>query len=88
VNFAIIACLIQLAILLLKETRLASLLNTFFVIALLWGLASTEQIMHPPSPILNSDAQLIQIFFLVLLAFCLLAGITLSSLLRIVQTES
>jgi hypothetical protein len=86
-NFAMIGGLIQLGILLLKDARLGSFLNLFFVLSLGWSLARTEQVMHPPSPILNSEAQLIQIFFLVLLAVCLFAGIILSTLLRAFQTE-
>jgi hypothetical protein len=41
---------------------------------LLLALATTANVMHPPSPILNSDAARIQLFFLGLLALTLLAA--------------
>lgn len=87
-DFALIASLFQFAILLFKDERLGSALNIFFILALSWSLAQTEQVMHPPSPILNSDAQLIRLFFIALLGLCLLSGYMLTNLLHTLQTES
>jgi hypothetical protein len=41
---------------------------------LLLALRSTENVMHPPSPILNSDAWRIQLYFTLMLALTLLAA--------------
>jgi hypothetical protein len=74
VDFAIAGILIQVALLLLRDVRWGSLLNTLFFSALWITLRTTEQVMHPPSPILTSDSVPIRLFFLVLVGLCVLAA--------------
>ena len=42
--------------------------------ALFIALRFTQNVMHPPSPILNSEAPRIQLYFVVLFALTLLAA--------------
>jgi hypothetical protein len=66
--------MIQVALILLKDARWGSVLNTLFFSALWITLRSAEQVMHPPSPILTSDSITIRLFFFLLLGLCLLAA--------------
>ena len=73
IDFAVIGILLQLAILILKKPRYTSLINMGYFAALWFSLARTEQVMHPPSPILSSNSLEIQFFFFTLLALCVFA---------------
>jgi len=73
IDFAVIGILLQLAILILKKPRCTSLINMGYFAALWFSLARTEQVMHPPSPILSSNSLEIQFFFFTLLGLCVLA---------------
>jgi len=77
-DFAIVAVLIQISILIMKNSRVGSMLNTIYFLILILRLSQTEQVMHPPSPILSSDSLIIRAFFFILLFCCLLAGYLLS----------
>ena len=70
IDFAVIGILIQLAILILKKPRYTSLINMGYFATLWFSLARTEQVMHPPSPILSSNSVEIQFFFFTLLGLC------------------
>jgi hypothetical protein len=72
--FAVSGLLLQIGVTLLEDPAWASAANLLFFAALLLGLANTENVMHPPSPILNSNAQRIQIYFGMLFALTLLAA--------------
>ncbi len=72
--FAVSGLLLQLGITLLENPAWASLANIVFIIVLLIALQAAENVMHPPSPILNSDAPRIQAYFSVLLTLMLLAA--------------
>jgi len=74
--------LLQLAILILKKPRYASLINMGYFAALWFSLTRTEQVMHPPSPILSSNSLEIQFFFITLVGLCVLALWGLSQWLR------
>ena len=69
--FAISGLLLQAGLRLADNPRLTSSINLFFSIALVIALQSTPNVLHPASPIVNSDAWRIQFFFLglVLLTF-------------------
>lgn len=86
-DFALIALLLQAAILLLHIPFMTGLLNVGYAGSLLWSLSRAEQVMHPPSPIASSDSSLIQIYFAGLVLLCLLTGWSLSRLLLNLQTE-
>ena len=73
IDFAVIGILLQLAILILRNPRYASLINMGYFAALWFSLTRTEQVMHPPSPILSSNSLEIQFFFFTLLGLCVIA---------------
>ena len=72
--FAVSGLLLQVGLALLDRPAWTSAANLAYVVVLLLALANTGNVMHPPSPILNSDAERIQLFFLALLALTLLAA--------------
>jgi hypothetical protein len=72
--FAIGGLILQVGVSLLDDPVWASASNIVFAGVLLMALQSTEQVMHPASPIFGSDAWRIQLFFLTLLALTLLAA--------------
>ncbi|NUM47259.1 MAG: hypothetical protein HUU38_21370 [Anaerolineales bacterium] len=65
---------LQIGLTLLEDPRWASGANLLYAATLFLALQNAEQVMHPPSPILTSDAWRIQIFFGGLTALTLLAG--------------
>jgi hypothetical protein len=74
VVFAITGLLLQLGVTLLEDPLWASAGNLFFLVALALTLNRTQNVMHPPAPILNSDAARIQLFFAGLLLLTLFAA--------------
>jgi len=74
VIFAITGLLLQVGVTLLEDPAWASAANVGFVLALFLALQTTENVMHPPAPILNSNAPGIQSFFAGLLILMLLAA--------------
>jgi hypothetical protein len=72
--FAIGGLILQVGISLLDDPIWASISNIIFASMLFVSLQSTEQVMHPASPIFGSDAWRIQLFFLILIALTLLAA--------------
>lgn len=74
--FSIGGLIMQIGATLLENPRWASAANILFAAVLLLALQNAEQVMHPPSPILNSDAWRIQLFF---------GGLTLLTLLAASQ---
>lgn len=78
VDFAIIALLLQTAILIWRRPAYASVLNIAYLGALLFALGRADQVMHPASPILASNSLAIQFFFLLLVAICMISAWQLS----------
>jgi hypothetical protein len=74
VIFSVTGLLLQVGVTLLEDPAWASSGNLLFVAALFFALRTTENVMHPPAPILNSDAPLIQGFFAAMLVLTLLAA--------------
>lgn len=72
--FAITGILLQTGLSLADRPRLTSALNLGYFIALMVALQQTTNVMHPSSPILNSDAWRIQLFFFGLVMLTLLAA--------------
>jgi len=72
--FAIGGLLLQIGLTLLEKPVWASGFNLAFVIALFAVLQATENVMHPPAPVLDSDARRIQLFFMGLNILTLLAA--------------
>jgi hypothetical protein len=72
--FAVVGLLIQGGVTLLEKPAWAAALNILYVALLIVTLVNTPNIMHPPSPILNSDARRIQIYFAALCGVTFLAA--------------
>lgn len=82
VIFAVGGIFIQIGITLLTKPVWASIGNLAFMILLGFAVTNTPNVMHPNSPILESDAFRIQIFFFSLLAATLLLASTIAVLWR------
>ncbi len=82
VVFAIGGLLLQMGVALLGRPAWASLANLVYVTLLIWVLWNTPNVMHPPSPILNSEAQRIQLYFFGLVGLTLLLAGQTANLLR------
>ena len=74
--FSIGGLILQIGVTLLEDPRWASAANILYAMALFLALQQAEQVMHPPSPILDSGAWRIQLFF---------GGLTLLTLLAASQ---
>lgn len=74
VIFTVGGLLLQTGIALLGRPFWASAGNLAYGLVLFLSLSLTENVMHPPSPILDSNALRIQIFFLGLFILTLLAA--------------
>jgi hypothetical protein len=86
-DFAIIGVLLQAAILIIGKPRVSSALNLSFFLALAISLSQTEQVMHPPSPIMTSNSLLIRGYFLGLLLVALASGASLTLWILDLQTD-
>jgi hypothetical protein len=74
ITFALGGLALQLGLLMVQRTAWAAGGNILFFLLLALALAAAENVMHPPSPILNSDAGRIQLFFFLLLGVTWLAA--------------
>lgn len=74
VIFAIGGLILQIGITLMDHPAWASVANILYVVALMVALQATENVMHPPAPILNSRAPRIQLYFIGLFLLTLLAA--------------
>ena len=72
--FAVAGLLLQLGLTLLEKPSWAAAANIVYGVLLFETLANTPNVMHPPSPILNSDAPRIQLFFALLFLLALAAA--------------
>jgi hypothetical protein len=72
--FAVGGLVLQIGITLLENPAWASALNLAYALILMYVLQTTDQVMHPGSPIFGSGAWRIQVYFVVLLVLTLLAA--------------
>lgn len=79
--FGIVGVLLQVGLWLIGDLRLASAANLVFGVALWWSLGTIQNVLHPNSPITQSTAIDIQIFFAALLLLSLAFGAVLARLL-------
>jgi hypothetical protein len=79
--FAVSGLLLQAGLTLVDRPVLTSMSNLAYILLLLAALRFTENVMHPPAPILNSDAWRIQLYFAVILALVLLAAFQVTRLM-------
>jgi len=61
--FAVGGLLLQIGLTLVEKPIWDSVINPIYVLALFIVLQTTEKVMHPPSPMLDSQAWRIQAFF-------------------------
>jgi hypothetical protein len=80
VIFSIGGLLLQIGVTIAGDLAWASVANLLYFAALAWVLSNTPNVMHPGSPIMNSEARHIQLFFLLLLGIVLLLVIQISRL--------
>lgn len=76
--FAIIGILLQAGLELLNTPYLTSASNLLFAGALFYALTHIPNILHPASPILNSNSHGIQAFFVILVLLSLAAGVQIA----------
>lgn len=81
-TFAVIGLLMHVGLILIDNLRLTSLLNLLFGMALWWSLRAAGNVLHPDSPIAQSGAVRIQIFFGLLLALVLFSAIQIAFWLK------
>ena len=86
--FAIGGLALQIGITLLEKPAWASALNLVYGVILMYVLQTTDQVMHPGSPIFGSGAWRIQVYFLVLLVLTLLAAWQLAHLWWGIETPT
>ena len=77
-NFAIVGLLLQVGLLFYSQLALSSAANLAFAMVLTWGMRSMGNVLHPISPVFNSESLRIQAFFLALLVAILLLAWQLS----------
>ncbi len=73
-NLAILGLLIHVGLTLLQKPKWSSLLILLFAVYLVGTMQQAESILHPDSPIFNSNNRSIQAFFVGLLILLLLAA--------------
>lgn len=78
--FGVAGLLLQGGLVLLENLRFTSAANLVFGAALWWFLGSIQNVLHPDSPILQSNSVRIQIFFFLLVVFSVLFGGVLARL--------
>ncbi len=84
VIFAITSTLLQVGLTILPVSW-SSFWNFWFVAALFVVLGFTENVMHPPSPMLDSNAWRIQVFYGGLVLLLLLAAYQIARLFRTLE---
>jgi hypothetical protein len=79
--FAVTGLLMQTGLALLEKPAWTSAANLFYIAALLLTLANTQNVMHPPAPVISSNSLLIRGYFFVLLVIMFLAAWQIARLL-------
>lgn len=83
--FGIVGLLLQVGLALMDNLRLSSLANLIFGATLWWALGNIQNVLHPDSPIFQSDAVRIQAFFVALLVLSLIFGALLARLFALAE---
>lgn len=86
--FAVGGLAIQIGITLLGKPVWASALNLIYALILIYVLQTTEQVMHPESPVFGSGALRIQFYFLILMVLTLLAAWQLARMWQSVESRA
>jgi hypothetical protein len=72
--FAVAGLMLQVGFTLLENPAWASAGNFLYILLMLVILNQTQNVMHPPSPMLDSEASRIQLFFGILVLLALAAA--------------
>lgn len=86
--FALGGLLLQVGITLIDRPIWASGINLAYALILLYALQTTEQVMHPGSPIFSSSSWRIQAYFIGLTVLAILAAWQMTRLLRKADASS
>lgn len=87
--FGVVGVLLQIGLALIDDYRIASFANLIFGGALWWLLGSIQNVLHPDSPIAQSGALDIKVFFGLLVLISLVFGGLLARLLYLsAKTDS
>ena len=86
--FALSGIALQIGLALLPNPLIIGVINAGYIAALLVLLGGAENVMHPRSPILDSRAMLIQLFFGALTALTLALGLQISLMLQAERKSS
>lgn len=81
-TFGIVGLLLQVGLAILSTGWITNLANLLFGAALWWQLGGIENVLHPDSPIFDSNSRLIQVFFIFLFLLALLFGAQVAVWLR------
>lgn len=73
-NLAIVGLLLQVGLSFIPDLRWTSLANLAFAAALFASMNAVQAVLHPESPIFQSDARDIQVFFIALLILLIFAA--------------
>lgn len=73
-NLAIAGMLLQVGLSFIPQAHWTSLANLAFAVALFTSMNAVQAVLHPESPIFQSDARDIQLFFVVLLLLLVFAA--------------
>ena len=73
-SFAIAGILLQVGLTFLDRPSWTSIGNILFVSTMFFTLSGTENVMHPPAPIRDSQVVMIQLYYTALLALTLAAA--------------
>jgi len=77
-GFAVVGTLLQIGLLLIRKRELTAIANTLFAAALIYGLSTLTSILHPDSPISDSNSFLIKGLFILVIVLCLVSGFVLT----------
>jgi hypothetical protein len=85
--FGIVGLLLQIGLALMDDLRLTSAANLIFGVLLWLFLGNIQNVLHPDSPIFNSDSARIRLFFIALLALSLVAGVLIARILYLYKSS-
>jgi hypothetical protein len=85
--FGVAGLLLQIGLIMVGDLRILSLANILFGVALWWSLGGIQNVLHPDSPILQSNSVNIQVFFAALLVLSLAFGALLARMLYLLWSR-
>jgi len=80
-TFAIIGVLLQIGLALINNRQLTAAAMLVYTLALFWRILSLQSVLHPDSPIQQSNSLTMQLYFLALFLLIYGLGLQVSALL-------